>query len=341
MEDYYHFLFFFTLYCIIKRKYKTALIIAALLIFSHPFTGIALAIILTAWSSFEVIIKKSKLPVYFPVITIILFLSCIYYYLIYLKSDPEHAVLMKQWTLDWSGKAINFIPAYFLVGALALARLFSKAKFLSFVSVPFNRLLLIWLFINLCLENHDLFITPHQPLHFSRGYVWAALFLIGYPAFIRFFNDHTKRISISAKKILVAALIFIFCLDNIMWFAKYSYWQYDGTGMRLNKDEVELFHFLDRNQYKDHILLSHNLELSYKATVYTGYRCFYSHNFNTINPEGKKLMVNNFYEKCEVGGEMRNKPVIYIRESGEKNCFDSESQKVYSNNRYSVYRKQF
>jgi hypothetical protein len=341
MEAYYHFLFFSALYCILKKEYKTALAVAALLIFSHPFTGIAVAIILTSWSLLEVIIRKSKLPIYFPAVMVVLLLSGAYYYLIYLKSDHEHAVLMKQWTLDWSGKAINFIPAYFLVGILAVARLVSKAKFLSFVSMPFNRLLLVWLFVNLGLENHDLFITPHQPLHFSRGYVWAALFLIGYPAFIRFFNDQSKYLNVFAKRLLIAVMVFFFCLDNIMWFAKYSYWQYDGTGMRLNKDEVELFHFLEENQYKDHLLLSPDLELSYKATVYTKYRCFYSHNFNTIDPAGKRLMVSNFYEKCLVGKEMKGKPVIYIREEGGKNCFDEEARKIYGNKRYTVFQKQF
>jgi hypothetical protein len=79
------------------------------------------------------------------------------------------------------------------------------------------RLLLGWFVGAFLLANHDLFVRPRQPIHFTHGYLWVPLFLIGAPVMIKIAElllAAPWRIGLPTS-IALSGLMF---LDNAGWF---------------------------------------------------------------------------------------------------------------------------
>jgi hypothetical protein len=56
-----------------------------------------------------------------------------------------------------------------------------------------------------------------QPIHFTRGYVWAGLFLFSLPALVWLINYLQQS---TVRKWLLCGFTFIFLSDNILWTTK-------------------------------------------------------------------------------------------------------------------------
>ena len=116
-EALYHALFFGSVLYVLRERFLAAAILAFALSVSHPFSGAELLLILVSWSALEVLfVRSTAVPKGFFVALVGLLGLHVGYYLVYLTSFPEHSKLMKTWALAWELRAVNFLPAYALVG---------------------------------------------------------------------------------------------------------------------------------------------------------------------------------------------------------------------------------
>ena len=167
-EAFYHALFFGCIVAIVRGRYSLATALALVLSASHPFTGIELISVMLGWSVLErFILRTAVVPRWFPLACAALAAVHVGYYLLFLPSNPEHRRVMEQWSLPWNLPLHAMIPAYAIVGALAVSRMRTVARARAVLEEPRNRLLLVWFLAAFSLANHDLVIDPIQPLHFT------------------------------------------------------------------------------------------------------------------------------------------------------------------------------
>ncbi len=340
-EAYYHFLFLATVYLVCTKKIFQAVLVTILLALSHPFTGIAMLLILICWMLIEKIFYNNESFKWNDFFVLIGGLSWfVYYNFFYLPSDGEHRILMQQWTLDWSAGFKNYFPAYLLVLIPASYRLRSLEKIKLFFSIPFNRFLIIWLIINLGLENHDLFIKPHQPLHFTRGYVWACLFLIGLPEIIATLKIIYEKKSVFIKSTLIIGLVAISLADNASWISLQSLKLMNGGGIVLNSNQKEVLTYLNNHYSKNELLISQDKTIGYLSTVYTPYRSLFTHAFNTPNAANKWNMVSRYLNYCDEDSSLMVVNQVLVVFKNRINCdWRKESQLIFSNHEYEIWRR--
>jgi hypothetical protein len=193
------------------------------------------------------------------------------------------------------------------------------------------RLLLAWFAVAFLLANHDLFVRPHQPIHFTHGYLWVPLFLIGAPVMIKIAElllAAPWRIGLPAS-IALSGLMF---LDNAGWFG--------GAGLDLLRDGKEVSFFpnpiyirssawdvlqrLNDRVFAEGLVVSNARELSYQVIVYTPLRAWYSQMWNTPHPAERLAQLDAlFQEGQDLGDWCRRKMVAVVerqkdREATEK-----------------------
>jgi hypothetical protein len=294
VEAYYHALFFGAVLALLQRRYAIALVLVATTCASHPFTGVELVSILAGWVILEAAVdREAAPPLWFRAGILLLLLLHLSYWLILLpRLSPEHAALTPLWWMPWVLHWYNEVPEYSIVGLAALWQLRTRKRLLSALQDRTLRLLLVWFAGAFLLSNHDLFISPRQPIHFTHGYLWVPLFLIGAPAMIKIAERLLAapwRIGLPTS-VALSALMF---LDNAGWFA--------GAGLDLlrNGRDVSFFpnpiyirrsawdvlHRLNDKVYAGGLVVSNARELSYQVIVYTPLRAWYSQMWNTPYPE--------------------------------------------------------
>jgi hypothetical protein len=340
MEAYYHFLFFGMVYFVFKKQYRFFLLLLILLVFSHPFTGTAALLISTVWVLLEkYYIRRLTLPTFVLPGLAVLAVTHFSFYFLYLPSNAAHRILMKQWALDWSMTAERFIPAYAIVGLLVLLRVSTPKKLLSVFSNPFNRFLAVWAIVNFLLENHEFAIPAHQPLHFTRGYTWSALFLLGYPVVRECSEAFFQRFSPAVARVLLGFCSLLFLSDNITWFSHFGRLQSTEIGgIKITPEQKETLDFLATLEVDDRLLVCRDYHISYLATVYTGFRPIFAHRFNTVDWRGKIKMQDDFVQRCVVGDGLRGERVVVVYDfKNETNCMAEGLEELYRNGRYGVY----
>ncbi len=217
VEAFYHLVFFGSVLFVLRRRFAAALACAVLLSASHPFSGLQLIAVLLACSVIERLIRaEDRPPSYFPAALLLLGLCHVGYYLGFLDyASGEHRVLQKQWSLPWDLPIASALAAYGPVAFLAAAAIVNRWRYHHSLTVV-QRFLLIWAAVSFVLANHNLLIAPVQPLHFTRGYIWTPLFLLGAPALLQALEAASRRDVV--QLILPAVLIGFLLLDNAVWF---------------------------------------------------------------------------------------------------------------------------
>jgi hypothetical protein len=340
LESYYHFLFFVTVYYISKSKLMPAVLCATLLSLSHPFTGVLILSIVCTWFFFEKVIANNKTIKWATVFVIATATTwfAIYNFLL-LPQDSDHKALMSEWMVNFSANPKSFFLGYILVAIPAIIRLSSLDKIKAFIKSPFHRFLLIWLLVNLFWENHNLFMTARQPAHFTRGYVWACLFIIGLPVIIRFLSSLTAERGLLSAKAALTAVVLLALSDNIAWFMHQSIIQYKGAGHYTSADQKNVLNFLSENYKKNELLISADEKISYLGTTYTPYRSSYSHKYNTPHPKVAKAKTIEFLNNYGKVNFTNRKIVVVVRNDSTANYWRPEFDSVYSNKSYMIWRR--
>ena len=321
VEAYYHALFFGVILTLLRRRYAIALLLAAVTCASHPFTGVELASILAGWVILEGLVDRSAaLPPWFRAGILLLLLVHLSYWLVLLpRLSPEHAALMPLWQLPWVLHWYNEVPEYAIVGLAAFWQLRTRQRFALALQDRTVRLLLAWFVGAFLLANHDLFVHPRQPIHFTHGYLWVPLFLIGAPVMFRIAERLLAapwRIGLSTSVALSSLILF----DNAGWFG--------GAGLDLLRDGRDVSYFpnpiyiqrsawdvlqrLNDSVFEEGLVVSNARDLSYQVIVYTPLRAWYSQMWNTPHPLERATEIEALFRDGRDLGDWRCRKMIAV-----------------------------
>jgi len=308
LEAYYHALAVAMLLCLLRRRYGWALLLVALLSASHPFTGVQFAAIHLAYVAGERLLRSDARPPLWSLAGgLAVLLAHVAYYLWLIPAfSPEQRSLMAQWLADTPAPPETLLLAYGLVLPFAVAAVARGAW-----RDPAGRLFLVMAACTFALMKHDLLIEAHQPLHFSRGYLWSALLLLGAPqlhAFLRRLLARRRPGAVAAM-----ALVGLFAVDNALWFAWRTKDQLQGfTQFLLRPEQWAVLEELRRPDYEGHLVVSLDLEVGYLATVYTPLRSWLSHAASTPHVAEQGAALQHWAETGEEAAAWAGRDIVFV-----------------------------
>lgn len=283
-EAFQHIIFFAAILATVRGKYRAALGFAAVMSISHPFTGVELALILGCWSLLErAWLSNLAVPWFFPAGLVAIGAFHGAYYLVFLNLFADHRSLFEQWRLPLLYQADTFLAALALVGMLALVALRRLELCRDVLAEQRNRLFAVGFLVAFALANHEFAFKPIQPIHFTRGYDWVPLFLLGAPVLIALFERITswpRWGAVAASGAILALAV----ADNAIWFARPWFTSGPEGAFTLSPGERRLLAWLDRPENARTDILA-DPELAYLATAYTPLRGWSTHPFNTPQVE--------------------------------------------------------
>jgi hypothetical protein len=220
------------------------------------------------------------------------------YYLVLLpRLSPEHALLERQWSLAWVLSGSVILAAYGPTMILAVAEL-RRCGFAAILLRPETRFALLWFAAAFVLANHELFVAPRQPLHFTRGYVWTPLALLALPLVRDLFRRLLNASSRMLYTTVALGLLLFATLDNAAWFGRY----YAGllthrqvNAVLLTADQQAILRRLSEPDMHDRLVLSNDETLGYLVTVYIPLRAWLSHGYNTPDAVTRRRELATFF----------------------------------------------
>lgn len=343
MEAYYHLLSMAILFNVYKQRQPLVSILIFILAISHPFYGIQFLMLILSWQILDKMLFKNKEIEYkYIIINGITFLLFLYYYTIFLPKYPSHNIITQQWAINWNFKAISIILAYILVLVFFIYQVKNKSRLWTFFKQPFHRFLLLYACGSLILANHDLFINPIQPLHFTHGHIYIPLFLLAAKGIIPFFQ---KKKSIIFRIIQFGVLIIMFS-DNSLWFtAQYykNYYNKQSIDHRIMPLQKNLIHFIKSNYDFNYILISEFSSIDYFAASYTSVNTILPHSFNTPFVKDRITIWKQFFEKKQYFILPKKKIIVVDNLIKNGLIIDLKTNpnfaKVFSNKDYILYER--
>lgn len=339
-EAYYHFLYFTTALAFLQGRYRTAVLFLVLLAASHPFSAVGGLVVFFGWSCVERWgTKGSPVPWSVPVALAATFGACCYYYFLWLppRMDPR---LTAAFPLPYVLELRSIIPAYALVGFAACARLRSIERIRVFLSTPAGRMLAVMAAGHLALENHELLIHPYQPLHFTRGYAWSALFLIGAPWLL---NEAWPRVRERWRKragLIAVAVVLLSLSDNIAFFTLNIKRELRASspGFWLNEQQREVLAFLDRTPSDGPLVISQDEDLGYMVIVYTRLHAYRSHFFDEEDA-WSRVQQQDAYFNGRITDPVLSGPLIVVAMKDRGGFVPpGTSELIFENTAYRVFR---
>lgn len=345
-EALYHALFFGVVIAVLRERLRLASVLALLLVLTHPFTGVELMAILLPWVLLErALLGNPRIPWWFVAACGAIVALQLGYYGPFLGRSPEHRSLASQLALPWILPAASLLPAYGVVGALAAWNLRRAALARRFLAVPVNRLLLVWFAVAFALANHDLVMRPMQPLHFTRGYIWTPLFLLGAAPLVGLLRSVATGPSRVAGWVGVTALVALLLADNALWLGTFpwrdSAWR---QSIYLHEAERELLAFLAADEHRGSVVIPQARKLGYLATVYTPLRAWYSHYLATPHAPARVEELRRFFGEGRLLDAWDRVPllVVFLRDQlppTEPGWVRARSARVaFANAAFVVYR---
>jgi hypothetical protein len=344
-EALYHSLSFGCFLSLLRRRYALAAFLALILSWSHPYSGVEILLILVSWSAFELFfVQQGAVPVgFFAAVLTVLGLH-FGYYLVFLTRFPEHRELMKKLALPWLLQAANFLPAYALVGALAAWSFRRLELARTFFADARNRFFLIWFIVAFALANHEFAIKPMQPLHFTRGYIWTPLFLMGTTALIDLFKTLRSRGGPLFGKLAVGAVVAVLLLDNTVWLGSFAWQAAHGRPSKdwtVTEDQLALYRWLSLPENHRAFVITADHDVAFLTSTYTPLRSWMGHVMHTPDIASRRREIAAFLEKGEVIDGWRGKTLLVPldRSTPEPRWLAaSGAQPVYENPSFRVYR---
>ena len=237
---------------------------------------------------------KGQLPWGFFLITCGLLLVHLSYYWFFLRQFAEHRSVVTQWMLPWILHYFNIIPAYALVAVFALWRVRTIALAKQFFAVRHNRLLLVWFVVAFLLAKHDLFIHAVQPLHFTRGYIWMP----AVPHRCANVNCLTTgalrsaRASCSRGQLCNPACRTVSYRQCVL---AGSFLRSSDQGIRMTCDQAAVISWMGQLPREKFLVIAQEPSIGYMTTVYTQFRAWRSHIYNTPYSLLRQSELDSFY----------------------------------------------
>jgi hypothetical protein len=196
---------------IVRGKPWQGVACIAALAATHPFSGAQHLAILGLWLSIRLVQDRRFLGPWLA--TAAASMAFAGYYFGYLPQFPEHQRIFSDWSLMWVLPVASMAAAYTPVATLAAARCWLDRSRWR----PEMTFFLVAAAVSLFLVKHELFMPARQPLHFTRGYVWMPLALLGLPLLQRILIALADRLSRTGLAVVLAAGILAMSIDNATW----------------------------------------------------------------------------------------------------------------------------
>lgn len=328
-EVVYHCLVAATWIGVLQRRWGLAIGAVGALAATHPFSGLQHLLILNAWLGITALRERTSAAWGRALLALTLLVLFGLYYFWFLNLFPTHRALIAVWS---TAHQVTLTNIFVEVGPLVLVALWRlrQAHWRPDESGWF------WLtafFVTFLLMQHDWFIAPHQPAHFSRGYLWLPVWLLALPqlqAWGRKWDGARHRL------VAVAAwgLLWALCVaDNTSFIVR------DLNGgelarVRLPDDQREMYGWMDRMNLRG-VLLCFDTRLSYHAATYTGVRTYYGHLNNTPNIGRRWREVAGWHRQGITGAWLQTIDYVLIERTNPPAAFDwSQWTELHRNRDY-------
>jgi hypothetical protein len=324
-EAYYHALALGAVLMAMRNNFRVAFWLTLILSLSHPFTGLQFLLILLVWCGWEMgFLRNRTIPFTFPAMLLAILAFHLAYNIFLLNLFPEHRVLFVQWSFAWGEPVSAFLAADLLVGFFAWRAMRNWKLAAELFSGAANRLLLTWFVVSFILAHHDLVIQPRQPLHFSRGYTWIPLFLLGAQPLLRMLE---KSFCLKSRILRMAAVGSVFLIglsDNLAWFGlhgamamapRWGITWLPEDGFCLSAADRQLYGWLMQRPVPHVELLitpDSDVSLIYLAMTYTDYRGWYSHYALTPFANQRKRELADFFQTGTLPSGWRGRTILLI-----------------------------
>ena len=318
LEAYYHAIFLLNILLLLKKKWAASVVMGLFLSVSHPFTGIEYLLIINAWIWMEkIIFKNADLPAWFLFSILAITIFHCWFYLLYLNGFEEHRTIFSQYSEGWTYSMLIAIAAYSITGALALFTIIKFTPLKRLFSNSYQRLFFCWALVAFLLSKHEWFIKPMQPIHFTRGYVWAGLFLFSLPGLCWLIN-YLKQPGL--KKWLLGLFVLLFLSDNILWTSKLLAGKYSSEWEgHISNDTREVLDYLEHNGSANDLLIGNASLVNYLANAHSPVNAWISHPYNTPSIESRNLEVQNYLTIGKVPSNWEGRRILVLinKKSGE------------------------
>lgn len=309
-ESVYHLLFAGLWLAVLGRRWKTALLLALLLAQTHPWTGLPALAVLCLWAGASRMLKGAEpVPAWLLAAAPAGTAACLWYYMIYLHRFPAHHAMELRWeAFAFSVSGARLMLAYAPVAAAALvharARRWRLESFEWFLAACFA--------VTFVLSKHDWFMRPIQPLHFTRGYSWMALYLLGLPAWDDALRRAEKARGAAVKAAALAAGL-LMVSDNIAFLAVHSANRYaDCVPLWLAPDDRGLFASMVERRLNGVVLFS-DTRMDYLSAVYTDARPFVGHYVLTPDYLWRCTQAYQWLEGGPIGPDIASIDLVGVR----------------------------
>lgn len=285
-EAVYHALVAWAWVGVVRRRPAAAAAPIMALAATHPFSGLQHLAIMLAWFSAAVVVptlwppaSEESPPAHLRHVRIwwaalaAATVAFVAYYFVLLPAVPQHAAISRKWALDWVLSPAAMLLAYTPVACLAAARVIRDRHHWR----PEMTFFLLAAGVSLALVKHDLFVTPRQPLHFTRGYVWLPLMLLGLPLVQSLAVALLRRTGPIVGPLLIVLAAVPAALDNAAWLTTYC--RTEGHDVRVADADRQAFAALERLGCRGVLLYAvpDRLVGNYLSATYTSVRPFVGH----------------------------------------------------------------
>jgi hypothetical protein len=308
-ESIYHAIVAASWCCALTRRYWWSIGLAALLGATHPWSGLELLLTITALQFVRLLFLDGRAAVGHCVLASVCLVVFLGYNLVWLDSFPQHRALRQTWELNWSLSNRTIVLAWLPVAALAVGRMILDRNARNQRTV----FLLLAFAVAFLLSIHDRFMSPTQPLHFTRGYVWMPLVLIALPVvqdvLIRF-HQWARRPVFGGVVILTLLLV---SFDNIVFLTEQSRAQWNQVdGFRFaSADQRQLLEQADAAGLTG-ITVAADKDLSYLLATYTALTPYAGHQFNTPDYDTRREHIDSYYAGTNPDVIAWRNPVEYV-----------------------------
>jgi len=339
-EAYYHALALGLILVTRRGQFRAAIALGIVLLLSHPFTGLQMLLVVTVWAGIEsVLLRNRAVPFLFAATMGCLVFVHLLYYVFLLNMFEEHRVIFAQWSLAWTEPLLTSVGADLLVGLLALWAILTRGR--ELLAQPGARLLAAWFVVAIALAHHDLIFPPKQPLHFTHGYSWCALFLLGVGP-LRRTLETVLSWRMPARVMMMAFLFALAFSDNLIWLSLQI--AVPNHSLRLNDADRDLLRWLtQRPQPHIELLVSTNSNppLTFLAMTYTDYRGWAAHYATTPHALERSRQVDEFFKLGQPVPEWSGKSLLILLQKSEipKTAIGTSwGQPIFQNQNYQAYR---
>jgi hypothetical protein len=320
---------------VLQRRWWLAIASSTALAATHPFSGLQHLLIIGVWVT--VIALRDGTRQAWSRAALVFFPGALFsgYYFLFLNRFPAHRNLAALWTVPSSWYSISGVNLLVSIGPLAILAAWSLQR----KNWRLNEAEKFWVAafgVTLLLMEHDWFIAPHQPAHFSHGYQWLPLWFIALPQ-LQFWSQKVRGYSNRVMTGLIYGLSAILCCaDNAAFIAN------DLNGREANvvsftAGQREMFDWMDNANLRG-VLLCYDIRLSYYSAAYTGVRPYYGHLNNTPDIRDRWKRISAWHRLGETGAWLNTIDYVLIERSRPPKSFDhAQWRELHGNQEFVLF----